>query len=291
MSKVTVIGLGLMGSALAEAFLKKPLAVMVWNRSAARSERLKAQGAQVAPTVEEAISASDVVIVSLSNYAAAREVLGGEDASSALKGKTLIQLSSGTTKEGRNAAGWAQGHGAKYLDGAILAYPQHIGSAAAQILLSGSEEIFRQQKELLEVLGTPLFVSKSPGGAAALDCACLISSMCSMISLFYGIAVCESEGVASKHVVSLVNAFLPLHGVLNIEMAERIRKDNFANPQATVRTWAGVARHFVEIAHENGLPDDVPNMIGEVMERALRNGLGELEISSLIKVMRAKRSH
>jgi 3-hydroxyisobutyrate dehydrogenase-like beta-hydroxyacid dehydrogenase len=53
MSKVTVIGLGLMGSALAEAFLKKPLAVTVWNRSAARSERLKAQGAQVAPTVEE----------------------------------------------------------------------------------------------------------------------------------------------------------------------------------------------------------------------------------------------
>jgi len=43
-SKVTVIGLGLMGFALAEAFLKKPLAVTVWNRSAARSERLKAQG-------------------------------------------------------------------------------------------------------------------------------------------------------------------------------------------------------------------------------------------------------
>jgi 3-hydroxyisobutyrate dehydrogenase-like beta-hydroxyacid dehydrogenase len=161
----------------------------------------------------------------------------------------------------------------------------------AQILLSGSEEIFREQKELLEVLGTPLFVSKSPGGAAALDCAVLISSLCSMMSLFYGIAVCESEGVASENVVSLVNAFLPLHGVLNIEMVERIRKDNFANPQATVRIWAGAARHFVEIAHENGLPADVPDMIGEVMERALRDGLGELEISSLIKVMRAKQSH
>ena len=112
-----------------------------------------------------------------------------------------------------------------------------------------------------------------------------------MISLFYGIAVCESEGVASEHVVSLVNAFLPLHGVLNVEMAERIRNDNFANPQATVSTWAAAASHFVDIAHENGLPHDVPDMIGAVMERALRNGLGELEISSLIKIMRAKQSH
>ncbi len=290
MSNVTVIGLGLMGSALAEAFLKKPLAVMVWNRSAARSEPFKAKGARVASTVEDAIAASDVVIVNLLNYAAAREVLGGDVASGALKGKTLIQLSSGTTKEARDAAEWAQDHGVKYLDGAILAYPQHIGSPAAQILLSGSEELFRQHKDLLQILGTPLFVSNSPGGAAALDCAVLISSMCSMMSLFYGIAVCESEGVASEHVVSLVNAFLPLHGVLNSEMAERIRTDNFANPQATVRTWAGAARHFVEIAHENGLPGDVPDMIGEVMERALQNGLGEFEISSLIKVMRAKQS-
>jgi saccharopine dehydrogenase-like NADP-dependent oxidoreductase len=131
MENVTVIGLGLMGSALAEAFVKKPLAVTVWNRSAARTGRLKTQGAQVAATVEEAIASSDVILVSLSNHSAAREVLGAEAAARALKGKTPIQLSSGTTKEGRDAAEWAHEHGVKYLDGAILAYPQHIGTAAA----------------------------------------------------------------------------------------------------------------------------------------------------------------
>ena len=168
MGKVTVIGLGLMGSALAEAFLKKPLAVTVWNRNAARSERFKAQGALVALTVEAAIAASDVVIVSLSNYAAAREVLGSKGATAALKGKTLIQLSSGTTKEGRDAAAWAQEHGVNYLDGAILAYPQHIGSAAVQILISGSEEIFRQQKESLGNIGHTVICqqeSRRRGGA------------------------------------------------------------------------------------------------------------------------------
>jgi hypothetical protein len=55
-------------------------------------------------------------------------------------------------------------------------------------------------------------------------------------------------------------------------MAERIRKDNFANPQATVSTWAGAAKHFVEIAHDNGLPADIPDMIGGVMDRALHGG-------------------
>lgn len=288
MQRVTVIGQGLMGTALAKAFLQKSIEVTIWNRSEARCGPLKEQGAHVAATAEAAIQASDVVIVSLSNYAAAREVLGVEAAASALKGKTLIQLSSGSAKEGRDTALWAERLGVKYLDGAILAYPQHIGSAAAQILLSGPEEILNQQKELLEVLGTPLYVGKSPGGAAALDCAVLISSMSSMMSLFYGIAVCESEGVDSVHVVSLVNAFLPLHGLLNIEMAERIRKDNFANPQATVSTWAGAARHFVEIAHENGLDGDLPEMIDGLMKRAIAEGLGQQEISSLIKVMRAK---
>ncbi len=44
MSEVTVIGLGLMGPALAEALLKKPLTVGVRNRNESRGERLKGAG-------------------------------------------------------------------------------------------------------------------------------------------------------------------------------------------------------------------------------------------------------
>lgn len=286
MENVSVVGLGLMGTALAEAFLRKPLTVTVWNRTSSRCNPLEAKGAQVASTVEAALSASEVVIFCVSNYAAANELLRASGVSAAFNGKTLIQLSSGTPKEARDTASWAREIGVQYLDGAILAYPSHIGSAAAQILISGSPEVFRQHKELLEILGTPAYVGLSPGAAAALDCAGLISSMTSMIGLIHGIALCESESVETEHLVSMVNAFLPMRAELNREMAERIRTGKFDDPQAPLKTWAGVARHFVDIAQENRLANDVPGFIAGLLDRALAEGLGEQEISSLVKIIR-----
>jgi len=284
--KVSVIGLGFMGTALAEAFLRKSLTVTVWNRTPSRCNQLGAKGARIASTLEAAVSASDVVIVCVSNYAATDELFRTGEVSAALNGKTLIQLSSGTPKEARDTAAWAREIGAQYLDGAILGYPSHIGTAMAQILISGSAEVFARQKELLEILGTPMFVGVSAGAAAALDCAALVSSLTAMIGMIHGIALCESEGVEPDRLVGMVNAFLPRRAELNREMAERIRTQNYDNPQAALKTWAGVARHFVHIAQENRLAEDVPRFIAELLDRAVSEGLGEQEISSLVKIIR-----
>jgi 3-hydroxyisobutyrate dehydrogenase-like beta-hydroxyacid dehydrogenase len=62
MSDVSVIGLGAMGSALAEAFLKSGLSVTVWNRTQAKAEALVAKGAVAAASVREAVEASKLVV-------------------------------------------------------------------------------------------------------------------------------------------------------------------------------------------------------------------------------------
>src|SRR5262245_56540756 len=127
MEQVSVIGLGLMGSALAEALLRARLSVTVWNRTASRCTRFETLGARVASTAASAVAVSEVLLVCLSNYTATEEVLEARDVRTTLKGKTLIQLSSGTPQEAREAAARARELGTRYLDGAILAYPSHMG--------------------------------------------------------------------------------------------------------------------------------------------------------------------
>ena len=183
-------------------------------------------------------------------------------------------------------AAWAREFGAQYLDGAILAYPSHIGSTKAQILISGSVEAFSQHKELLKILGTPVFVGQSPGAAAALDCATLTSSIMASIALIHGAALCESEGVEIAQLVSMVNARLPIRAELNREIAEKIRTQRYDKPQSSVGTWAGVAKHFVHIAQENHLAHEVPRFVSQLLERAVARGLGDQEIASLINIMR-----
>jgi 3-hydroxyisobutyrate dehydrogenase-like beta-hydroxyacid dehydrogenase len=60
---VTVIGLGLMGQALAGAFLAHGHPTTVWNRSAAKAEELVAHGAPLAASVRDAVAASPLVII------------------------------------------------------------------------------------------------------------------------------------------------------------------------------------------------------------------------------------
>ncbi|WP_313958131.1 NAD(P)-binding domain-containing protein [Paenibacillus sp. Y412MC10] len=60
---MSVIGLGMMGSALAQAFLMEGSRTTVWNRTPDKAETLAAQGAVAAGTVAEAIAASPLIVI------------------------------------------------------------------------------------------------------------------------------------------------------------------------------------------------------------------------------------
>ena len=66
--KVTVIGLGNMGAALASALVKSGREVTVWNRTSAKAAPLVAEGARLAPTIADAIAASDVIVICVFSY-------------------------------------------------------------------------------------------------------------------------------------------------------------------------------------------------------------------------------
>jgi 3-hydroxyacyl-CoA dehydrogenase len=60
MSDVTVIGLGAMGSAIANAFLNASYDVTVWNRSPVKMDPFRHSGAECAETVAEAVDVEPV---------------------------------------------------------------------------------------------------------------------------------------------------------------------------------------------------------------------------------------
>jgi len=62
MSRVSVLGLGAMGSRMAKALIEAGHRVTVWNRSAERSEALRQEGATVAQSPRDAASEAEFVI-------------------------------------------------------------------------------------------------------------------------------------------------------------------------------------------------------------------------------------
>lgn len=120
---VSVVGLGLMGTALAQAFLANKHRVTVWNRTPSKCAPLAQAGAQVASSVAEAADASQIMVVCVLNSPINDSLLHTPEVSARLTGKTVVQLTTGEQQDARQGEVWAKQHGIAYLDGAILGYP------------------------------------------------------------------------------------------------------------------------------------------------------------------------
>lgn len=90
------------------------------------------------------------------------------------EGRPLTDLTSGEPARARSMAGWATAHGIRYLDGAILAPTQVVGTAAATVPYSGAHEVHEAVRNTMAaVRGTGRCLGADPGRAAAYEVALL----------------------------------------------------------------------------------------------------------------------
>jgi 3-hydroxyisobutyrate dehydrogenase-like beta-hydroxyacid dehydrogenase len=277
MSDVTVIGLGSMGSALARALIAGRHEVTVWNRSLSKTNSLVELGALAAPSVAAAIAAAPIMIACVDNYASTRELLGQEK----LAGKVLVQLSTGTPNEAREAKSWVQERGADYLDGAIMEYPSAIGSDKALILISGSKAAYVHAEACLRSLAGGLrYLGENIAGAAALDMALLSKTLGMLIGVVHGAHLCEVEGIS----VGLLASVLPVEEDSRA-FAEKIESGAFAHPGATMKTWYGAIERIERQARDARINDEFPAFVARLVRLGLASGYGDEDVTALVKVL------
>ncbi|UZI30764.1 NAD(P)-dependent oxidoreductase [Streptomyces sp. VB1] len=188
--RISVLGLGAMGRALASALLDAGREVTVWNRTPGKADELVARGAWEAPSLEEAIKVGDLTVVCLLDDASVRATL--TPSVRELGGGTLVNLTSGSVRQARELARWLEGYGVRFLAGGIMAVPATVGTQGAFVLYSGAREVFQRVAPVLGSIGRSHWVGEDPGFAALYDMAAL--------SGMYGM------GAGADHAVALVHA-------------------------------------------------------------------------------------
>ncbi|MFD6450665.1 NAD(P)-dependent oxidoreductase [Nocardia sp. NPDC060220] len=204
--RVSVIGLGAMGTALAEALLAGGHQVVVWNRTAARAEALVAQGARVAATAAEAMAAADLVILCVLDDAAVREHI--EPAAALVRGRTVVNLTTTTPEQARALGRWAAANEVELIDGGIMASPEMIGGAASLVIYSGATAAFDRHRSVLELFGRAEFVGADLGAAAMYDLS-ILGGMYAMFAAFrQGGTMVRTTGGTAAHLAALMVPFL-----------------------------------------------------------------------------------
>ncbi|WP_420212854.1 NAD(P)-dependent oxidoreductase [Burkholderia aenigmatica] len=285
---ISVIGLGAMGAALAKALLAANHRVTVWNRTASKSVALGEVGARVAHSVAEAIDASQVVVVCVLDYGASDSLLRSADVAARLKGKTIIQLTTGTPEDARDTSEWATEHGVAYLDGTIGCYPKDIGTPDGSILYAGSRSTFETLRPTLASLsGHALFVGEGFANAAILDGAVVGSySLGAALGFLYGAAVCDAEGISLDTYLSLALARRPFVEDTLQTCVQMIQKGNYSGSQATLDSWAAGIGQLVAFSQESGTDSRYPQEVLARLQQAVAMGHGQHELAAVFECFR-----
>ncbi|MCZ6862655.1 MAG: NAD(P)-binding domain-containing protein [Alphaproteobacteria bacterium] len=284
MSDVTVIGLGAMGSALARTLLNADYTVTVWNRSPEKIEPLVVAGAKGAASVFDAINASMVAIICVNDYDTSKALLDHSDITPLLEGRTVIQLTTGTPKEAGDSGLWVNTQGGRYLDGAIMVYPGQVGTAEAQILMTGPEETFENCRALLGCLGGDLrYLGTNIRAAAALDLALIYRLLGRSLGTTYGALVCEAEGASVAQYASL----LP-QGERSRTIAELIHADDFSigENSASGNVVRGLAARLQSQARDARIDSALADLALSLQRQSNEAGYGHLDAAVVIKILR-----
>jgi len=282
----TVIGLGRMGSALAGALADAGVPLTVWNRNPARAYAFEGR-ARLARNAAEACQASELVLLSLSDYSAGIEVMDDIADQAELADKTLVQLTSGSPADARTMDAWAGMHGMHYLDAAIVAYPNAVGSAQAVLFYAGDEQRYERYRPTLGVLGgVHQFVGEAIGAAATLDCAVLEYYYGATLAMLHGAALCESEQLPLNLYFQTVKAVAPLLVATADTARTMIDRELYTGVDCALTTHIAALRHIQRLSHDNEVDTRLPDTIMAAYRKAAAAGHGDEEIAAVFEVLR-----
>lgn len=283
MSELTLIGLGAMGSAIARTLIENQYDLTVWNRSSDKTRDLTELGASATESLTQAIESSPKILICIHGYAATRSLLDNPETIPLLHGRTVIQMSTGTPAEARNAETWITEQGGHYLDCSIMVYPNSIGRAEGQLLVSGPQETYQECAPLIKTLGGDIRYLGAPiGAAAALDLALVSRLLANTVGIVYGVHICESENLPLQFFADMYP-----QGDRGHTLAMTIDKSEFEeNISATVGTSIEAVSAIRNLALDLGINRELPDFILGLYKRAAAAGYGEQDNASLIKIFR-----
>ena len=285
---ITVIGLGPMGQAMVRTLLAAGHPVTVWKRTPSRADGLVAEGAVLGATAAEAVAASDVVVLSLTDYAAMYDVLGPVTA--ALRGRTVVNLSSDTPGTTRVAARWVADRGATLLTGGVMEPAPMVGTAEAYVYFSGPEAAFRAHESTLARLGAPRYLGADPGLAQLMYQAQLDVFLTALSGVAHAAALAQAAGVPpTTFVPEALRTLVETPAMIEGDGAAGTAFETGVHPGhlSTATMMGATAAHVLGASEELGVDAVLPRAVLSHYERALAAGHGQDSWSAIFEVMRA----
>lgn len=280
---VGFIGLGNLGNHLARNVLKAGFPLTVWNRSAEKASSLLEAGANWAENPQEVADKSDIVCTCLSDAAAVREVLLGENGvTSSQKRPLVVEMSTISPGDSLEVSGALAKQGFQMLDAPVSGSTKAAQDAAVTILVGGASRDLEKARPVLQATAKTIFHMGPPGTGCYMKLVNNVILAVVLAGFAEAFVMGRKAGLEPGKVLEVVlrgSASCPLLEFKGKAIAERKFSPTFHLKM--MRKDLTLA-----LATADSLEASMPltSLVNELHQAGMAQGLGEEDFSSIVKV-------
>ncbi len=277
---VCVVGLGLMGTAIAGRLLDAGCDVRVWNRSPARADPLLARGAC---WTDDPLGECHLVVVSLYDGAAVRAVMAPWLARSA-PGRVVVDTSTVDPATTESLAGTARARGLAWLDAPISGSSVQTARGEATVLIGGPAEDVAALGALWEILGGHWHHVGPTGSASRMKLVTNLVLGLNRAALAEGLVLADVLGIDAQAALDVLRDSPAASRQMETKGPKMVAGD--FSVQARLGQHLKDVDLILEAAADAGVTLTLATAHRALLEAAVAAGLGDLDNSAIIGAYR-----
>ena len=278
--EVAILGLGLMGTAMALRLLHAGWRVHVWNRTRTKAEPLLQRGATWSG---HPLASAPRVVVSLYDSRAVAEVMDAM-LPEARPGLLVIDTTTGDPGETSALAARLAASGVRYMDAPVSGSSDQTLKGEALVMAGGVAGDFESCSDLWAALGGRAVHCGAVGSASRMKLVTNLVLGLNRAALAEGLAFAESQGVEPAAALAVLRESMAYSRAVDAKGLKMVRRD-FA-PQARLSQHLKDVRILLGLAREAGQELPLSEVHRVLMERGEAMGLGDKDNSAVLAVLR-----
>ena len=286
MIKVGIIGLGMLGNAVALHLLDLDFKVTAYNRTKEKTEEVKKKGAKIATSPKEVAENSDLVIIVVKDANAVKEISFEKNGIVDGKHEKLIVADMSTIgpSESKNIWEEFQKHNINKLDIPVMGGPNVAITGELVMMVSGDKESFEYCKNVFEGIANKVFFLGEKGIAHTVKLAMNLQITMLALALSEGITLVKKANVDPRIFLEILNSTYFKTGMSEKKAYKMIEgKDDvtftLANLKKDITTMTNTAKSL-------GVELPMIKKAEEVYENAIREGFGEMDYTGIIEYIK-----
>lgn len=284
--KIGSIGLGLVGSALAERFTLAGFNVIGHDIDQSRFEVLKEISIESANSPCEVAESVQRIVLSLPNSDVVEEVVEGTNGIiyGADSDTLIIDTTTGDPVRTEKLAKRLRSRGIAYIDATIAGSSQQVRSGEVILMIGGDEKIVESQHDIFDAFASEAFLMGANGKGAETKLIVNLFIGLNRLVLAEGLAMGMKAGIESEQLLKVLKSSAAYSRMMDTKSDKMITGD--FTPEARLKQHFKDVGLILDMGERLNARLPLSNLHAKLLREAMETGHGDDDNSSIIKVFR-----